>query len=75
MTIEGGKQAPSFRAIYGKPEVVEHQVNQLMEEYTVLSYNWAVVKDELILSALLVHNRLILRLQLAQTRMGGGRIQ
>jgi hypothetical protein len=68
-----GKESPNFRVVSGPPAVIEHQLNELLNEYIAVLWHWCVVHDELILSAVLMHTRIVHRQQLAQTRMPGMR--
>ena len=66
-----GKDAPNFRIVSGTPAAVEHAFNQLLEEYVATHINFSVVKDEVIVTALLIHTRVVNRQQLAAARMPG----
>ncbi len=53
------------KVISGTPAVVDREVNRLWNDYTVISWNWAVVKDELTLSCICISNREIRKAQIA----------
>jgi hypothetical protein len=68
-----GKEAPNFRVVSGPPAAVEHACNQLLEDYAAILWNFAVVKDEVVLSVVMIHTRILNRQALANARMSGVR--
>lgn len=62
---------PMLRVVSAEPRSAVAELNSLLGDYQVMSYHWAVVRDELILSALLVHNSVMRKMQLADLNMGG----
>jgi hypothetical protein len=73
MSVEIASKPRAFRVIYGKPEIVEEEVNRLSDEYTVLQYHFFVIKDELVMCAPMIATSEIRKAQLAQARMLPGR--
>lgn len=43
-----------FKVVTGDPETVVTTVNALLDEYGVMNWNWAVVDNRLLLSALML---------------------
>jgi hypothetical protein len=64
---------PPLRVVTAPPVAAVEQINQLLKEYQVMSYHWAVVKDELVLSALLIHKSELRKMALANHDMPGFR--
>ena len=54
------------RILSGKPEVVEHEIGRLWSNYAPISWNWAVAKDEVILSVVLISHTEVRKAQIAQ---------
>lgn len=69
--LVNGKETPNFRIVSGPPAAVEHAFNQLLEEYVTTHINFSVVKDEVIVTALLINVRIVNRQALASVRMPG----
>jgi hypothetical protein len=68
-----GEQNPPLRVVTEVPALAVELINMLLKDYMVMSYNWSVVKDELILSALLVNKAEIRKMGLANLQMPNGR--
>ena len=66
-----GQDAPNFRVISGTPQEMQHLMNQLLTDYSAHSLYWCTIDGKVILSALLMHNRIINRARLAATQIGG----
>lgn len=64
---------PSLRIVSGPARVVELELNQLLKSYAVTVWNFATVKDEIHVTAILVHERELRKMQLAQPMMGNQR--
>lgn len=56
---------PPLRVVSAPPIQAVEQINELLKEYSVMQYHFAVVKDELILTALLINKSVIAQMQLA----------
>jgi len=52
--MSGQNEMPRLRIVTGSAALVELEVNQLLDNYAVLTWNFAVVKDELRMTAVLV---------------------
>jgi hypothetical protein len=63
----------AIRIITGKPEVVEAEINAIIDEYTPQSFTYSVVKDELLVSAILVNKSEARKAHLATIRNLGPR--
>ena len=59
---------PSLRILSGSPEMVEHEANLLLKNYAAIMWNFSVVRDELVITVILVHERELRKAQLAQMR-------
>jgi hypothetical protein len=55
-----------FLTLSGSPDATARKVNAVLEWYSVIAWNWSVVKDELTLTALLVDSSELRKAQLAQ---------
>ena len=62
--IEGRKRA--VRIISGTPAVIEGLLNELGQEYAATTWNFAVVKDELTITVVMISASEIRKAQIAQ---------
>jgi len=68
MSVEIEKR-PRIRIVSGAPALVEHDLNRLLDDYAVTVWNWAVVNNQLTLSAILIHQAELRKAQLAAAPM------
>ncbi len=61
----GAKPRP-VRIISGSPAVIEGLINELGGDYAATTWNFAVVKDELTITVVLISASLIRQAQIAQ---------
>lgn len=66
-------EKPPLRVVSAPPIQAVEQINALLSDYSVMSYHWAVVNHELILSVLLVNKSEIRKMALASAQMPGMR--
>jgi len=55
-----------IRLLSGPPAIVEHEVNLLLDEYAAVTWSFAVAKDEVVVTVLMIHAGEIRKAQLAQ---------
>lgn len=68
-----GKQERGLRILYGKPEVVEAEIERLSDVYIVTSMYYYVVDNTLQVAANLIHQREITKARLAALGPNMGR--
>jgi hypothetical protein len=68
--VEGMVREPGLRIVSGPCKVVEAELNRLLVNYAVMVWNFAVVDGEQHVTAVLVHQRELRKMQLAQPMMG-----
>lgn len=56
---------PKIRILSGSPAVIEHQVNELLEDYAPMSWSFTMVKDAIVVTVLLISQAEIRKQQLA----------
>lgn len=61
-----------LRFVYGRPEVVEAEIDRLKNDYVVTGFYYYVVSDHLEVCAQLVHQREIKKAQLGAIAMPRG---
>lgn len=61
-----GAKPLAVRIISGSPAVIEGLINELGTEYSATTWNFAVVKDELTITVVLISASLIRQAQIAQ---------
>jgi hypothetical protein len=59
------KKPRKIRFISGRPELVDGQVNELLDEYAVVAVNYATTADGVIVTCYLVHKSEVRMAQLA----------
>jgi hypothetical protein len=60
-----------FLTLTGAPDATCRKVNAVLEWYTVIAWNWSIVHDELILTALMIDSAEIRKAALAQIQPTG----
>jgi hypothetical protein len=65
-------KAPKLRIVSDKPEVVARALNVLLDDYAAITWNFAVVKDELTITVVMVHQSEIRKMQLMMGGAGPG---
>ena len=65
------KLEPATRIVYGRPEVVETQLNRVGDTYACTGLFYYVVDNHLEVAATLIHTREIRKAQLAGLQMHG----
>lgn len=70
-----GAAERGFRIVYGKPEVVEAELERLKDSYVVASVFFYVVSDHLEVACNLVHQREIRKAQLGAMAAPGQRFR
>jgi hypothetical protein len=66
-----GKEELGLRILYGRPEVVEAEIERLKDSYVVTSVFFYVVENHLEVACNLVHQREMRKAQLGAMRMPG----
>ncbi len=74
MSIEIQVKPPALVVLKGTTEVVTAEVNRLGDEYVVLTFNYFVIKDEIVMLATLVAASELRKAQLMTMGKPGGRI-
>jgi hypothetical protein len=64
MGIAGKPRA--LRIISGNAAYIEGELNRLADEYSGTQWNYAVVKDELLITVVLIHHSELRKMQLMQ---------
>ena len=70
--VEGVFKDLSVRIVSGPYQSVELELNKLLLDYAVLVWNFAVIADQIHITAVLVHQREIRKMQIAMSVMGMG---
>jgi hypothetical protein len=65
MSVQMTTKPPTTRILSGNPLKVEAELNALDDEYVVIETNFAVVKDELTLTLILIHQSELRKMRLA----------
>jgi len=63
----------NFRVLSGSPEAMEHELNRLLDEYTLVSHAFHVVDGKVVMSAFMMHISILNRQALAQAVHRGPR--
>lgn len=71
--LKAGKLERGLRIVYGKPEVVEAEIERLSDVYIVTSMYYYVVDNHLEVAANLIHQREMRKAQLAAMGPNMGR--
>lgn len=66
MDIQNNGQPKKIRLICGPPELVEHEINEALNEYVLSSINFAVVGDKLTVTAIMTHQAEVRKAMIAQ---------
>lgn len=67
--------APALRIVYGRPEVVEAELNRLSDSYACTNLFYYVVETRLEVAATLISMKEIRKAQFAQAALGGNQIR
>jgi hypothetical protein len=54
MQVEPETKMKKIRLISGRPEIVDHQVNQMLDHYAISQVNFAVVANDVIVTIFLI---------------------
>jgi hypothetical protein len=73
MGIDVGVPDPPIRILSGRYDVVEHEVNRMVNDYIVTQWAFAVVNNEFHVTAVMLHQRELRKMQLAGPAMNGAR--
>lgn len=73
MSVDVGIPDPAVRIVSGRYDAVEHEVNRMLGDYVVTQWAFAVVDNEFHVTALMLHQRELRKMSLAQAGMNGAR--
>lgn len=67
--MDAEKKPRRIRFISGRPDLVDAQVNELLDEYVVGSVNYATTSEGVIVTCYLVHSSELRKMQIANVAL------